>query len=115
MQISGKPTPILTWRSEGKELVTNYAITVGEDGTLTFPSAEMNQSGVYVLEASNSAGRVEREVKLQVQKEWDKEQPNGGAKSVNVKAVSLDKFGEYVAGNHSNNNQGFKVQFEVSN
>ena len=114
--VSGKPTPTLTWKRAGKELFSNYAMTVGDDGTLTFPSAEMDQSGVYVLEARNSAGKVEREVRLDVQKEWeDNSITNGNSakKHNNVKAVPVDQFGDYVAENHSSNNLGFRNQFKV--
>ncbi len=51
--VSGVPTPTLTWKSGEKELFSNYSNTVGNDGTLTFPNTEIDQSGVYVLEARN--------------------------------------------------------------
>ncbi len=111
--VSGKPTPTLTWKSAGKELFSNYAMIVGDDGTLTFPSSEMDQSGVYVMEARNSAGKTDREVKLHIEKEGDDGNSNAGKENLNISAIPVDQFGEYVAENHSSNNRGFRDQFQV--
>ncbi len=115
VMVSGKPIPTLTWKSEGKKLMSTYAMTVGDDGTtLTFHSTEMSQSGVYVLEACNSAGKIEKEVRLDVHKEWEDNVKSDGKCNTNVKAVPVDQFGDYVAENHSNNNLRFREQFQVN-
>ena len=111
--VSGVPTPTLTWKSGEKELFSNYSMTVGNDGTLTFPNAEIDQSGVYVLEARNSVGKMEREVKLDVQKECE-ETMDVDSQTESIRVIPVDQFGEYVAENHSNNNIKYNVQYEVS-
>ncbi len=111
--VSGVPTPTLTWKSGEKELFSNYSMTVGNDGTLTFSNTEIDQSGVYVLEARNSVGKMEREVKLDVQKECE-ETMDVDSQTESIRVIPVDQFGEYVAENHSNNNIKYNVQYEVS-
>lgn len=113
--VSGSPTPTLTWKSGGQKVFSNYAMTVENDGTLTFPSTEINQSGVYILEACNSAGKIEREVKLEVQKECEDNDTSEPAKQISdIKIVPVNQFGDHVEKNHSCNNLGFRQQFQVS-
>ncbi len=111
--MSGVPSPTLTWKSGEKELFSNYSMTVGNDGTLTFPNAEIDQSGVYVLEARNSVGKMERKVRLDVQKECE-ETMDVDSQTECIRVIPVDQFGEYVAENHSNNNIKYSVQYEVS-
>ena len=113
VHISGKPAPTLTWKCGEQEVFTNYALTVLDDGSLTFPSAELEQSGVYELVAANSAGSTQREVKLQIEREADDSVPDLNKQSLEIRAIPVDQFGEYVAGSHSNNNRGFRDQFQV--
>lgn len=110
--VSGKPIPTLTWYHNDTKLVANYAQEILDDGSLNIPSVELKHGGVYKLVATNDATTVEQEVQLTVQVEGEKS-PEGERKSVDFEPVPVEAFGEYVAQNHGNNNQGFRDQFQV--
>ena len=84
-------------------------------GGVTFPSCELGQGGVYHMEASNSCGKVEREVRLTVLKEEEVGHSHevGVADREEVGPLSVEAFGDYVANLHGNSNKLFKTQFSV--
>ena len=114
VEVTGSPQPKLTWYHNGEEVVADYSRELAEDGSLTMPSAEAKHSGVYQLVAQNPAGRKEREVKLSVE--------GGGQPSPNVaknqqiqlSAIAIDDFGDFVAQSHASNNSDFRDQYTVS-
>ena len=111
--VSGKPVPTLTWYHNDVEITNNYSQEILDDGSLSIPTTEVKQAGVYKLLARNSAGSVQQQVKLNVQLEKDKT-PDFGGTAMTIPPVPVSGFGEYVAHNHASNNQGFRDQFAVS-
>ena len=114
VEVIGSPQPKLTWYHNGEEVVADYSRELTDDGSLTLPSAEAKHSGVYQLVAQNPAGKKEREVKLSVE--------GGGQPSPNVaknqqiqlSAIAIDDFGDFVAQSHASNNSDFRDQYTVS-
>ena len=116
VEVTGVPQPKLRWYHDGEEVVADYSKELSEDGSLTMPSAETKHSGVYQLVAVNSAGRVEREVKLTVEPEGEEpvtEEPSYDNVTLSG-AVSVSIFGNHVEQRHSKNNKPFKDEYEVS-
>ena len=111
--VTGKPTPSLTWYHNEQEVIANYALEIQEDGTLSIATSEVNHSGVYRLVAKNSAGSAAKEVKLLVEPEGKDSTPDLEKEYLQLKPISLEEFGEYVALNHSNGNKIFRDQFQV--
>ena len=112
--VSGKPVPSFSWYHNDEKVLSNYAFEVEEGGSLSIPTTDLKHSGVYRLVVNNSAGSAEREVTLHVEQEGVEGVPDSEKKSLDLKPIVMEEFGEYVAHNHSNNNKGFKDQFEVS-
>ena len=115
VEVTGVPRPKLRWYHDGEEVVADYSKELSEDGSLTMPSAETKHSGVYQLVAINSAGRVEREVKLTVEPEGEEpvtEEPSYDNVTLSG-AVSVSIFGNHVEQRHSKNNKPFKDEYEV--
>ena len=83
-----------------------------EYGSLLIASTELKHSGVYRLSAKNSKGSVEREVTLTVRAEGD-EAADEVTDKVEVQAVSVAEFGDYVAQAHANSNRILKQQYRV--
>ena len=112
VKVTGVPVPEYMWYYNGEEVVADYSKDLADDGSLTMPSAETKHSGVYQLVAVNRAGRVEKKVRLCVNRE---DQPclHGPKKRI-FYAISVDKFGDYVAKCHANDNEDFNAQFTVS-
>ena len=110
--VSGNPEPTLIWYHEGIELKSDYAVEIQPSGVLSIASAELKHSGVYKLQARNPSGTAEREVKLIVRP--DNEEINPVQKEiVEFVPIPVNSFGEYVAGNHSHSDAGFRNQYEV--
>ena len=113
VRVTGSPQPKLTWYHDGEEVVADYSKELGDDGSLTMPSAETKHSGVYQLVASNPAGRAEREVRLSVRGEGDPS-PYLSYKNITFSPIPVMGFGEYVARGHASDNMDFKEQYTVS-
>ncbi len=113
--VSGKPVPTVTWYHDDTKIVSNYSQEILDDGSLNLPSAEVKQSGVYKLLARSSAGSVQQQLKLTVQVDGEQKTPYTTRKvEVTFEPMPVSSFGEYVAHNHRNNNEGFRDQFNVS-
>ena len=113
VEVSGAPKPTLVWYFEGKELRPDYSIdVVEEDGSLSIPSADTRHAGVYKLVATNTAGSVEKEVKLFVHKEG--EDTSGVVDKKVLKPVTVAEFGKYVEELHADGNKQFRKQYKVS-
>ncbi len=44
-KVRGHPPPTLTWYHDGKQVMTDYATELDENGGLTFPSVETKHAG----------------------------------------------------------------------
>ncbi len=111
VQVTGSPTPSLSWYFNDEEVTEGYSLSLAQDGTLTIPSAEPRHSGAYRLVATNTAGSVSKEVHVTVLAD---EEPNPLAPKVTFRPIPLPEFGEYVAVNHANSDQGFMEQYKVT-
>ena len=112
VEVTGSPQPKLTWYHNGEEVVADYSRELAEDGSLTLPSAEAKHSGVYQLVAQNPAGKKEREVKLSVEGQAS---PNVAKnQQIELSAIAIDDFGDFVAQSHASNNSDFRDQYTVS-
>lgn len=112
MKVSGHPKPTLLWYHDGNKVEADYATEIGEDGSLTIPSAEPRHTGIYQLVAENSAGSMEKEVKVFVHVEGEAT-PAVQKRLMVLQAVPMSNFGRFVADNHANNNRGFRDQYAV--
>ena len=114
VEVTGSPQPKLRWYHDGEEVVADYSKELGDDGSLTMPSAESKHSGVYQLVASNKAGSMEREVKLTVDKEGGEAADDPSYDTVALSgAIPVAIFGNHVEQKHSKNNKPFKDEYEV--
>ena len=113
MKVSGQPKPTLLWYHDGNKVVADYATEIGEGGNLTIPSAEPRHTGIYQLVAENSAGSMEKEVKVFVHVEGEAT-PAVQKRLMVLQAVPMSNFGRFVADNHASNNRGFRDQYAVS-
>ena len=112
VRVSGQPQPTLHWYHEGNKVVADYATEIEEDGSLTIPSAEPRHTGIYQLVAENSAGSMEKEVKVFVHVDGEAT-PDVQKRLVVLQAVPIANFGRFVADNHANSNRGFRDQYAV--
>jgi hypothetical protein len=110
--VRGNPQPSLTWYHQDTPFTPDHSLELQQDDSLFIASSELRHSGVYRLSAKNSRGCVEREVKLTVRQEEEKTAAVG-MESVEVKAVPVTEFGEYVVHCHSNSNKVFRLYFDV--
>jgi len=110
VKATGSPQPKLTWYHNGEEVVADYSRELAEDGTLTLPSTEARHSGTYQLVAQNPAGRREREVRLFV----EAVKQTTSMQEVQFSAVPVAMFGDHVRKSHSENNKGFRKEFQAS-
>ena len=113
VEVTGSPQPKLTWYHNGEEVVADYSRELTEDGSLTMPSAEAKHSGVYQLVAQNPAGRKEREVKLSVEGEGQASPNPAKSQLIQLSAIAIDDFGDFVAQSHASNNSDFRDQYTV--
>ena len=117
VRVAGSPETKLTWYHDGEEVVADYSTELAEDGTLTLPSAEARHRGVYQLVAENTAGRVEREVELNVSVEEEEKTQDDQVMPPQPKrefgAVPVAMFGGHVENNHASVNKGFNEEFQV--
>ena len=113
VKVTGSPQPKLTWYHNGEEVVADYSRELTEDGSLTLPSAEAKHSGVYQLVAQNPAGSMEREMKLFVKQEGQPT-PHVAKRKIQLSAISIENFGDFVAQSHASNNRDFRDQYTVS-
>ncbi|XP_036834633.1 hemicentin-1 isoform X2 [Oncorhynchus mykiss] len=61
------PPPTLSWRKDGRPLFRKPGLTVSEDGSvLKIDSAQVQDSGRYTCEATNIAGKTEKNYNLNV-------------------------------------------------
>ena len=112
MKVSGHPKPTLLWYHEGKTVVSDYSLEVEGQGNLTIASSEPRHTGVYQLVAQNSAGSVEKEVKLFVHVEGEAT-PAVHKRVVQLKPIPVAEFGRFVVQSHASNNRGFRDQYGV--
>ena len=114
VEVTGTPRPKLTWYHNGEEQRADYSKELAEDGSITMPSAELKHSGVYQLVAVNSAGRVEREVKLSVESESVEADNDPAYDMVPMgDAIPVAMFGDHVEQRHARNNKPFKDEYGV--
>ncbi len=111
VQVMGSPAPSHSWYFNDVEVTEDYSLRLAQDGTLTIPSAEPRHSGAYRLVAANTADSVSKEVHVIV---LGDEEPNPLAPKVSFRPIPLPEFGEYVAVNHTNSDQGFMEQYTVT-
>ena len=112
VKVTGVPKPAMEWYYEGRELERDYSIELGgEDGSVSIPSAEIRHAGVYKLVATNTAGSVEKEVKLMVRKVG--EPVSDIADQREIGPVPVAEFGKYVEQHHTNGNKPFGLQYKV--
>ena len=112
VKVTGVPHPNLTWYHNGVEVKEDYSRDLSEDGSLIMPSAESKHSGVYKLVVHNTAGRVEREVRLTVEEEnHNKPVLRPG---VPMAAIPVSQFENHVERDHKRSNQGFKEEYQVA-
>ena len=112
--VRGYPQPLLTWYYEDTQLTSDYSLEAQESGSLSITSTELRHNGVYKLSANNCKGSAEREVRLTVTLE-EKEAAVVDKERVAVQPVPVAEFGDYVAQNHSNQDEVFKLQYRVHN
>ena len=112
-KVIGIPQPKLMQYHNGEEVVADYSRELAEDGTLTLPSTEAGHSGTNQLVAQNPAERKEREVRLFVEAEDTQQRPATTKPAMRHSAVPVAMFGSHVEQNHTQNNQGFRDEFEV--
>ena len=110
--VRGNPQPSLTWYYEDILLSPDYSLELQQDGSVVIASSELRHSGVYRLSAKNSKGSVDREVALTVRQE-EEEEGEMDVERIEIKPVSIEEFGEYVAQSHSNSNEVFLLQYGV--
>ncbi|KAK2835266.1 hypothetical protein Q5P01_015750 [Channa striata] len=61
------PPPTLSWRKDGRPLLRKHGLTVSLDGSLLkFDSTQVQDSGRYTCEATNAAGKTEKNYNLNV-------------------------------------------------
>ena len=117
VRVAGSPETKLMWYHDGEEVVADYSTELAENVTLTLPSAEARHRGVYQLVAENTAGRVEREVELDVIVEEEEKTQDGQVMppppKIEFGAVPVAMFGEHVEKNHASVNKGFNEEFQV--
>ena len=113
VEVTGSPHPKLTWYHNGEEVVADYSRELAENGSLTMPSAEAKHSGVYQLVAQSPAGRREREVKLSVEADDEKEVEGTPQPLEGSTAIPVAMFGNHVESNHARQNQAFKDDYQV--
>ena len=109
VKVTGVPHPNLTWYHNGVEVKEDYSRDLSEDGSLIMPSAESKHSGVYKLVVHNTAGRVEREVRLIVEEE-NQHIPLSIALYT---SIPVSKFGDHVEKYHKRSNKGFQDEYQV--
>ena len=116
VEVTGSPQPKMTWYHDGQEVKSDYSMELGDDGSLTMPSAETKHSGVYQLVAQNPAGRVEKKVTLTVQVQKEVQSMDGAAvvtQPPSTTALPVSMFGSHVEKCHLGQNQPFKDQYKV--
>jgi len=112
VKVTGVPKPAMVWYHQGKELECDNSIELGgEDGSVSIPSAEIRHAGVYKLVATNTAGSVEKEVKLMVCKAGEPITDIADQKEIGP--VPVAEFGKYVEQHHANGNKPFGLQYKV--
>ena len=113
VKVRGDPDPSLTWYHNGHEVEADYAIELGEDGSLTIASSELKHTGSYQLVVANNTGSIKREVKLCVHQEGEESSATEGRR-VELSPILVQDFGRHVADSHAMNNRGFRKQYAVS-
>ncbi|XP_069698018.1 hemicentin-1-like isoform X2 [Periplaneta americana] len=57
---SGYPQPEINWQRNGMDIVNDTNVSVSEDGILNIIDIQPNQAGVYVCDAENEAGIIQK-------------------------------------------------------
>ena len=122
------PTPVeYRWLHEGKPVPEDYAHEFGSEGsTLVMPSVELPHKGTYTLEVCNEAGKISKNVVLDVVLNFT----DMAASPPAVQAIlgdsawvpdcgysdpiPISEFGDYVRRGHANSNEKFVSEFKVS-
>ena len=91
-------------------MVADSSTELAEDSTLTLPSAETRHDQ---LVAESTAGRVGREVELNVSVEEEKSQTITSQLKREFGAIPVALFGGHVEKNHASVNKGFNEEFQV--
>ena len=112
VEVTGSPQPKMTWYHDGQEVKSDYSMELGDDGSLTMPSAETQHSGVYQLVARNKVGSVEKKVTLTVEAEGAVKPTT--TKSLTTVSVPIAQLGNHVENNHRRNNRGFNEEYQVT-
>ncbi|KAJ0032742.1 hypothetical protein NQD34_002823 [Periophthalmus magnuspinnatus] len=94
------PPPTLSWRKDGRPLFRKLGLTVSEDGSLLKISrAQMQDSGRYTCEATNVAGKTDKNYNLNV---WGKDLKTSqrvrvlsGGRQLQISSVNRTDSGSY--------------------
>ena len=113
VKVTGVPQPTIKWYHNGEEVVVDNSKELAADGSLLFPSAELKNSGVYQLVATNAAGSVEKTVILHVQQEGCNAAACVSKKQTSFPPIPVEDFGDYVCQCHAGDNEDFRKQFTV--
>ena len=110
-KVEGHPPPTLVWYYNEEAVVINCSIEIDEQGSLFFPSIELDHSGVYKVIATNDYGQAMKEVTVGVMSEGcDGGESDGSGDT----KIPVSEFGRFVSEHHAQGNNKFRERFEVS-
>ena len=89
VKVEGHPPPTLVWYHNGEAVVVDYSIEIDGQGNLFFPSIEFKHSGVYKVIATNTSGKVEKEVTVSVMSEGCDCGEGGGSEETQQTSTSF--------------------------
>ena len=115
IKVCGEPQPTVIWYHDGEPVRADYAHEIEPSGSLAIPSTELKHSGVYRAVVANQYGTEEREVKLTVNGEGNKDTMDAAIRdcTISSRPIPIPEFGKYVAKLHANSNQAFKDFYQV--
>ena len=115
LHANGEPKPSLKWKLDDEEIDWDNCSIISREDTIVFKRVEVEHAGVYKLIAANSNGSCEKCVNLIVYPDTEITRHPPESDAISTVAVTLGKFGQYVAGLRANGNKLFREQFKVRN
>lgn len=112
--VHGEPKPSVKWMLDDEEVDWDTSAIIKRDSTIIFKRVELEHTGVYKLSAVNANGRCEKSVKLIVYPDTEVTRHPEEKDAVTSVKITMNEFGQYVAGLHANGNKLFRDQFKVS-